>query len=231
MNRTELIFKSIQSVRLIPRGLWAGAAVLVSLSPYLALAQRSASPDIATPAARVFRDMHSDVSFQVPAGWNLTLKDGDVSTFRLDARSAVSSTRMHALASIAFNPYPESTFSGAFFYFSLTPRLAAADCARQASAASPSAASSKIASSKLVLTAQVGGVAFQHGSDEHGGVCTEARDEIYTATRKGSCYRFDLILNNFCGGDVSGVRDMTAAQIEAVRRRLEVILTAVHFDE
>lgn len=149
------------------------------------------------------------------------MKDEDVSTFRLDARSAVSTTRMHALVSIAFNPYPESTFSGAFFYLSLTPRLASADCARQATVVNPRVAS----------IAQVGGVPFQHGYEEHGGVCTEARDEIYTATRKGSCYRFDLILNSFCGGEVSGVRDMTAAQIEAVRHRLEAILATVHFEE
>jgi hypothetical protein len=202
----------------ILRGLWA-VIVLASVGP--CLAQGAAVPDPVSPAARIFRDSRSGVSFQVPAGWNLTVKDGDVSTFKLDARSAVSTTRMQALASIAFNPYPSSTFSGAFFYFSLTPHLVPADCARQASVVSPRVAS----------TGPVGSVAFQHGYDEHGGVCTEARDEIYTAMRKGSCYRFDLILNSFCGGDVSGVRDMTGAQMEAVRHRLEAILATVHFDE
>jgi hypothetical protein len=179
-----------------------------------------ATSDSLSPPARAFHDVRSGVSFQIPAGWNLSMKDGEVSTFRLDARSAGRTAQMRGLASIGFNPYPESTLSGAFFYVSVAPRVTPSDCAQQASLVAPRTAS----------VAQVGGTAFQHGYDEHGGVCTEARDEIYTATRKGSCYRFDLIINSFCGGDVSGVRDVTAAQIEAVRHRLETILASVRFD-
>ena len=58
----------------------------------------------------------------------------------------------------------------------------------------------------------------------------ESRDEVYTTLRGSSCLRFDLVINTFCGGEVSGARDMTAAELEAVRKRLEGILQSVHFD-
>jgi len=193
----------------------------LALLATIASAQSKPAPDPTTPVARNFHDPRSGVSLRVPTGWNLSLKDGDVSTFRLDAHSAPRTTQMRALASLAFNPYPESTFSGAFFYLSLNPRLPAQDCSRQATASDQHPTS----------TTPIGGVSFTHGYDEHGGVCIESRDEIYTATRNGACYRFDLIVNNFCGGDVSGVRDITPQQLEAVRKRLEAILATVQFDK
>jgi hypothetical protein len=173
------------------------------------------------PPARSFSDPRSGVSFQVPAGWALTRKDHEVSTFNLDARSVTHSTQMRAVANITFNPFPLSTFSGAYFYSSLTPHVNDADCARQA-ARSPHPAPT---------TATVGATTFTHGYDEHGGVCTESRDEIYTTARNGSCYRFDLVINNFCGGDVSGVRDMTPQELESVLKRLQAILATVQFDK
>jgi hypothetical protein len=199
----------------------ARAFAFVAGNPPLAAAQTKPVSDPANPPSRSFHDSRARITLQVPAGWNLSVKDGEVSTFKLDARSAPRATQMRALASIAFNPYPESTFSGAFFYLSLNSRLPAADCVRQAATPAP----------RTTSTSQIGGVAFTHGYDEHGSVCTEARDEIYTATHNGVCYRFDLIINTFCGGDVSGVRDITPAQLEAVRHRLEAILSTVQFDK
>jgi hypothetical protein len=37
-------------------------------------------------------------------------------------------------------------------------------------------------------------------------------------------------MNNFCGGEVSGVKDVTAQQLDEVRRRMEAILATVRFD-
>src|SRR5277367_6057754 len=82
-----------------------------------------APSDPKIPPARSFSDPHSGVTFQVPAGWALTRKDHEVSTFSLDARSATHSTQMRAVANITFNPFPLSTFSGAYFYASLTPHV------------------------------------------------------------------------------------------------------------
>jgi hypothetical protein len=44
-----------------------------------------------------------------------------------------------------------------------------------------------------------------------------------------ACFRFDLVINTFCG-DSSDVRDITPKQIDAVRKRLEAILSTVKFD-
>lgn len=188
------------------------------LSALPAVAQTATEPT--TPAAITFHDRQYGVSFHVPSAWTLTRRDADLSTFALDVRTASATTKMRALATIAFNPHPRSTFSGALFYFSVTPRSTEKECRSQATAQVP----------RTVTTAQIGGVAFAHGYDEHGTICTESRDEIYTALRNNACYRFDLILHNFCGGDVSGVRDISPAELTSVRQRLESILATVTFD-
>ncbi len=176
----------------------------------------------ATPPATSFHDSRLGISFQIPAGWNLNRKDGEVSTFSLDARTAPHSSQMRALASIAFNPFPETTFSGAFFYFSQAPHTLSADCDREATAHSPQA----------IPPSSIDGVSFTHGYDEHGGVCTEARDDIYTTQHNGACYRFDLIINTFCGGDAGGgARDILPQQLDSLHRRLQAILATVHFDK
>lgn len=178
------------------------------------------APEPSTPAAAPFHDARYGVSFTIPAAWNLTRKDRDVSTFALDARNAPRTTQMRAVATISFNPHPYSTFSGALFYFSVAPRIAPADCTAQASAEPPHS----------VTAARIGDIPFTHGYDEHGGICTESRDDIYTTPRDKGCYRFDVVINSFCGGDVSGVRDITPAELESVRRRMQIILDSVHFD-
>lgn len=198
------------------------AVFVVLLAPSLhAQGLRNAPPpDAGLPPPQHVRDARGGVSFDLSAGWNLTQKDGDLSTFALDARSAGAYTQMRDAAQLAFNPFPASTFSGAIFYFSVTPHISAQACANQAPAQHP----------RTVAHVVLDGVDFTHGYDEHGTICTEARDEIYTALRHGSCLRFDLVMNTFCGGDVSGVRSMTDDQIAAVRKRLEAVLMTVRID-
>lgn len=203
------------------------AAQLLLLSAVGASAQaRPASerrplpmPDPASPPARQIREQRAGISFTVPAGWNFSRKDGDLSTFALDARSSSPRTQMQGVAQIAFNPFPSSTFSGAMFYSSITPRSSAQACSSQASTGA-----------RPARAASIGGASFQHGYDEHGAVCTESRDEVYTALLGAVCYRFDLVINTFCGGEVSGARDMTDLELEAVRQRLEAILESVKLE-
>jgi hypothetical protein len=179
------------------------------------------APEPTTPAARLFHDPNYAISFRIPTAWNLTRKDAEVSTFALDARTAPHTARLRAVVNITFNPYPHSTFSGALFYFSVIPHASPAQCAFQASARAP----------RTVGTTQVGGIPFTHGYDEHGAICVESRDEIYTTPHNGSCYRFDAVINTFCGGDVSGVKDITPAELNAVHGRMQTILDSVHFDQ
>jgi hypothetical protein len=172
------------------------------------------------PPAHPIHDSRYGVTFTVPAAWDITRKDAEVSTFNLDARSVARNTQLRAVASIDFNPHPYSTFSGALFYFSVTPHLTPTQCSAQATAKAPSTAS----------TAQIGGLSFTHGYDEHGGICTESRDEIYTTPHNNACYRFDAVINTFCGGDVSGVQDISPHELDLVRHRMQKILDSVHFD-
>jgi hypothetical protein len=181
---------------------------------------RPPAPEPTTPPARPFHDSRYGVSFTIPPAWNVTRRDGDVSTFRLDARNAAHTAQMRAVATISFNPHPYSTFSGALFYFSVTPNVTANQCAAQAMVRAP----------HTVATTQVAGIPFTHGYDEHGGICTESRDEIYTTERNDGCYRFDAVINNFCGGDVSGVQDISERELDDVRKRMQSILNTVRFD-
>jgi hypothetical protein len=192
------------------------ALLLITASPLVC--QRTEKPT--APPASTFHDSQYGVTFQVPAAWIITRRDAELSTFALDTRTAPTTARMRGLATIAFNPHPTSTFSAALFYFSVTPHVTEQQCRSQASAQAP----------HTVTTAQIGGIPFAHGYDEHGTICTESRDEVYTALKKNACYRFDLIIHNFCGGDVSGIRDISPAELNSVRQRLDGILNTVTFD-
>jgi hypothetical protein len=195
-------------------------AVALSVAPAI-LAQKPAA-ELTTPPASTFHDSRSGVTFQVPAAWNFSRRDGEVSTYAQDVRSTLKSSQVRAVVNITFNPFPESTFSGAYLYLSYAPRATLADCAHQSATISPAHPAS---------TKQIGGVTFNHGYDEHGGICVESRNEIYTAMHDSACYRFDLVINSFCGGDVSGVRDISPSELENVRQRLESILNTVQFDK
>ena len=177
------------------------------------------TPEPTSPPAQHVHDAREQLSFNLPVGWNLSRRDGDLSTFALDARSAPAHAQMHAVANLAFNPFPYSTFEGAIFYVAATPRSTEQACAAQA--VSPG--------SRTPETIVLGGVPFQHGYSELGRSCVESRDEVYTAMRSGSCLRFDLVINTFCG-ESSGARDMTAGELAAVEHRLEGVLHSVHFE-
>ena len=176
-------------------------------------------PEPTSPPARTVHDTRDRLLFDLPAGWNYSRQDGEFSTFALDARSALAETQLHAAASLDFNPFPYSTFSGALFYVSATPRATPLSCSNQAMAPA----------SHFAAPVVVDGTTFKRGYYEHGGSCVESRDEVYTALRGASCLRFDLVINTFCGGEVSGARDMTEAQLEAVRKRMEGVLHTVRF--
>jgi len=178
----------------------------------------TAPEEPATPAARQFSDARYGVRFELPAGWNFTRRDGEMSTFHLDARSAPRSAQMRAVADLSFNPFPQSTFSGAFVYFSVSPRSTDAACASQAA----------LPLHRPATTVEINGASFVHGHDEHGGMCVENRDEVYTAYRRGSCYRFDLVMNTFCGGDAGGgAKDMTKSEMDNIRARQDKILNSL----
>lgn len=175
----------------------------------------------ATAHKQAFRDGHFGVRFQVPEGWSLAKRDKEVSTFHLDARTAPPKARMRSVAAIEFNPFPYSTFSGALFYFSVEPHTTDRECAQQATG--------PIKGPRLKDTQDIGGMSFAHGHDEHGQICVEARDEVYTAYRKGACYRFDLAMNTFCSVS-SGASDMTDTQLEQIDQRMANILSTVKLD-
>jgi len=184
-----------------------------------------------TAQEQSYRDPQFGVRFKVPPGWGLTKKDGEVSTFRQDARTAAPKTQMRSVASLEFNPYPLSTLSGALVYFSVERHAHEAECVMQTDGkimvAPGMDAPEKTAEPKETI--DIGGMSFVHGHDEHGGMCVEARDEIYTAYRKGSCYRFDLELNTFCAQS-SGAEELSDEQVKSVEERMAGILSSVTLD-
>ena len=197
--------------------LWVFSVTCLAQTP---LQDRGSDPAAKGEGIRTVSDAKAHLSFELPSGWNLSREDGILSTFHLDAETAATATGMRWVAQLGYNPYPLSTFSGALFYLSLTPHSTARACAAQAT-------------SKPAVpmgSAVVGDQSFDRGASMHGKICTEARDTIYTALRRGSCVRFDLVINSFCGGEVSGAHDLTEAQLRAIELRLEGILHTVRFD-
>ena len=208
--------------------------------------------------AHTFHDRTTRAAFDYPAGWTFAEHDHEISTFHLDARTAPRAARVRAVVAIPQNPFPESTFSGAYLYFSVTPHSLASACARQAIApritsaeaahraaeyrashpdpnpdSDPSGPAGKtpvIALTTKPDKLQIAGIAFTHGRDEQRDVCITQHDDVYTTYRAGSCLRFDLAINNFCGGEVSGVRDISTKQLDDVHARLTAILSTLRFD-
>ena len=203
--------------------------MIKTLSAFLLLA---AAVSLAQQPMRTVRDAQDHLTFQIPANWTLATRDGELSTFHQEARSAPKGARLRFVAAIPENPYPASTFSGAHFYVSVVPARNAAQCAAQTEAL-PADPTERYAAEPLPRAdndARVGDQPAHHGRDQHGPMCTQFRDDVYTLRHNGSCLRFDLAMNNFCGGEVSGARDMTREEILGVRQQLEGILKTVKFD-
>ena len=179
------------------------------------------------PPTHTFHDPTYHLSFDYPANWTFSHADGEISTFHLDARSALPKTILRAVVASPENPFPASTFSGAYVYFSVTPHSSASACARQARSTSIVKNAPQV---KPGEKTQIARIPFTHGHDEQKDICITQRDEIYTTYRRGACYRFDLSINNFCGGEVSGVKDITPQELDQVRARLESILSTLRFD-
>jgi hypothetical protein len=125
---------------------------------------------------QTFRDAQFGVRFRVPPGWEITRRDHEISTFHMDARTAPPSLQLRSVVSLDFNPFPQSTLAGALVYYSVEKHAKAAGCVQQAAGKGEPAD-----------TLQIGGMNFVHAYDEHGGVCVEARDDVYTAFLKGAC--------------------------------------------
>jgi hypothetical protein len=173
----------------------------------------------ATANATAFHDARYGVQFEVPAGWSFGRKDHQVSTFHMDARTAPRKAELRGVASMMFNPFPHSTLSGAWFYYSVERHTNDGECARQARL--PGGTPRDIQS--------IGGMDFRHGHDEQGAMCVESRDDVYTAYRKGSCYRFDLTVTTFCAIS-SGAQEVSRSQLADIRGRMDGILGSVVFD-
>jgi hypothetical protein len=185
------------------------------------------SAQSAQPPTHAFHDPTYHLSFDYPAAWTFSQTDREISTFHLDARSAPRAARLRAVVAMPENPFPASTFSGAYLYFSVVPHTFAASCEQQARTTT---IVKNTPHTKPGNKTQIAGIPFTHGHDEVKDICITQRDEIYTTRHAGACYRFDLAINNFCGGEVSGVKDITPLELDSVRTRLTSILSTIHFD-
>lgn len=210
---------------------WGGIALLVagSLVGTRVLAQTSvaAATPAPPPSVHTFHDPIYKLSFDYPANWNFADADGEISTFHLDARSAAHNASVRAVVAMPENPFPASTFSGAYVYFSVAPHSSASACAEQAK---NTTIVRNIPQTKPGEKIQLADIQFTHGHDEFRDICITQRDEIYTTVHRGACYRFDLSVNNFCGPEVSGVKDMTKTEFEQVLARLQSVLKTIRFD-
>ena len=176
-------------------------------------------PEHLEPPARDFHDRRYGVSFHVPAGWNLERKDGVLSNFGTDVRSTRRGLDVRGVAAINFNPYPPTTFAGAMFYYSVLPHADAKTCSAQATTGHL----------KPKADLRIAGLTFRHGQDQHGTMCTESRDDVFTTLQGRSCLRFDLVVNTFCA-QTSGALELPPDGLGDVNTRLGNILGSIHLD-
>jgi hypothetical protein len=168
-----------------------------------------------------FHDKQYGVGFMVPAGWEFSRADNDLSNFHLDVPSLAEHAELRGVASMSFNPYPRSTLSSAIFYYSVEPHVKKAACADEASGSRNVAARTSIEN--------IGGRLWTHAHQQVQRICVEARDDVYTQYRRHSCYRFDLEINTFCAIS-SGAMEISDEQVDAVQQRMDDILSSVALD-
>lgn len=206
---------TLEGIRSSLRG--AAAILAMGIATAIAPAQSVPSAPPATAVAQDFADSHEGVRFQVPPGWTLTHHDGELSNFFLDVHGSPRNSIVRGVAGMDFNPFPRSTFSGALLYFTVQPQSDELTCAKEAH---PATGQSDVIS--------IGSVAFQHAHNEYGKICTESRDDVYTAFRRHTCYRFDLEVNTFCAVS-SGAQELAPEQLHDIDARLAGILSTVTF--
>jgi hypothetical protein len=194
--------------------------LLATLLPVTAAATAQAGK------TNTFHDPTYKISFDYPANWSFARADHEISTFHLDARSAPRNASMRAVAAMPENPYPLSTFSGAYVYFSVTPKSSESACAKQAA---PPKMSATPKSSRATAKVTIADIPFTNGHDAQREVCIIQLDDVYTTLHRGACYRFDLAINKFCS-QVSGAKDLSGKELDQVRSRLEAILSTVRYD-
>ena len=173
----------------------------------------------ATATTHDFKDGHFGVKFQVPAGWSLNRKDGVVSTFHNDARSASAGGQgaRHCEPGLQSLSVLDVERSGV---------LLQRDAALERRGVREGGRPENVPVTVSTDVQDIGGMRFTHGHDEHGEICVEARDEVYTAYRKGSCYRFDMEINTFCAIS-SGAQEITERQLQSLNQRMADILSTV----
>jgi len=160
------------------------ATLLLALwIPYTLPAQTASPHAFATTApsptsTRTYHDPNYHLSFDYPANWTFSHADGEISTFHLDARSAARKTLMRAVVAMPENPFPESTFSGAYVYFSVTPHASADSCAAQAS---NTTVVKNTPQTKPGQSLQIATILFTHGHDE---VKDPARRDLHHSPRR-----------------------------------------------
>jgi hypothetical protein len=205
--------KLTMGVALMCVGMFAG----VALGNGQAQVAVHEAPDVTDHSFR-FQDQQFRVKFEVPPGWEFTTKDGEVSSFHADLAEVPAKFELRGVASMTFNPFPMSTLGGAMFYFSVGPKVGEDSCLRGA-----------LPEQKKIRKEDrqdIGGMKFVHGHDEGGEICTEERDEVYAAYRKGSCYRFDLKINTFCAVS-SGATEISGRELQDIETRMVGILSTV----
>ena len=211
------------------RALAAGLIVALALPAQLAKPKKPqdlkgfSTPDEPAnlkPAASTFKDAKYKLTLRIPAGWDVEHRDGVLSNLGKDVRTAKSTMNVRGVAAINYNPYPPTTFSGALFYYSVVPGATAAACTALATTGHL----------KPKPEIKVQGLTFQHGQDQHGGMCTESRDDVFTTMQGKTCLRFDLVVNTFCPQS-SGAAELNGPQLADINTRLGNILGSLQFSK
>ena len=83
------------------------------------------APEPTTPPARPFHDARYGVSFTIPPPGTSPAETATSAPSASTPAPPPTPPRCAPSPPSAFNPYPYSTFSGAFFYFSVTPDVTA----------------------------------------------------------------------------------------------------------
>ena len=160
-----------------------------------------------------YADARHGLTLEYPTTWSLTKP---LPFYLLDP---ILSDKQPAVAALSLTAgYKGTDFAGAELIYAVRPHLLPAACAALVTNLDPQA-----------HPVTVNGVPFLRGHAGDAAMMKQRADTLYSTTRNGDCYLFDLALLTAGYGAVEGLRQMTRAQRAAVEADLQQIFSSVQF--
>jgi hypothetical protein len=196
---------------------------LIAGSLLLAAVSMAQQGSLASASTKRFSDPAYGVTFHYPAKWSSSNGYKFYSPLSIAPQNEPLRANIFFSSNKGFNPYPQTNLSGAQFAYSVRKASTNEECLKQVLQDNGNA--------ENVGTEDINGVTYSRAQTGSGGMCHQISEDIYAASRNGTCYIFDLAVHTLCAGVVDNTREITGTELSQVHASLEKILSSVEIKD